>query len=291
MEPDRDYKSLLILQTPDVDFPGAKRIEIPPYNLRGYDIPRIEVSNYIKKHKSEFDGKSAVYILISYETESDGRRKTYIGESSAIGPRFEQHVKNKDYWQNALIFTSDYFNESFIKTIEDGLTRLAKSDPSLDVDTKQTQSNGQKSPGERYICEQYLEIIGKYMLSHTGFWGKVRLYSKDEDEIDESKATVFYLDYKDFSEPQKMFVIGNKYRIKKGTKISKVTKPGLYTHPYGKKYDELEKEGVFSREKGIFLKQHDFTNPSLPATIIKGSPASGPADWKNENRIAFKDCI
>jgi hypothetical protein len=86
-----------------------------------------------------------------------------------------------------------------------------------------------------------------------------------------------------------MYISGDKYIIKKGTKISHIVQKSI-ERPYGPLSRQLEKEGVISRDKGEFLQDYIFDSPSAAACVIVGGSVSGPKEWKNSDGVSLRDC-
>jgi len=78
------------------------------------------------KKRPEFD-KAAVYILAGYSEESDLPR-LYIGQGDGVRNRIESHIKNKDFWDKVVVFTTsnDSLNRAHITWLEWALIQQAK---------------------------------------------------------------------------------------------------------------------------------------------------------------------
>ena len=274
------------------EFFGVKMIETPPYDIKLYDIPRVLFHEFVKRNSNLFKDKAAVYILLNKDVMDDGRREVYIGKTNNIFARFDWHQKNKEFWTNALIFTSNYFEDSIILYLENELTAIARMNDTLNVLTKSTQNNNQLRDKNRLLCSQYIELISA-ILSNLSYWNSTQENNKENSKYDEvgSRPIEFYLHTKALDEPQKLVVVGDRYRITKGTKISKIENPSLLNHrAYGPRNEKLKQEGVISRDKGEFLKDYDFDAPSEPACIISGSSVNGQKVWKTKSGVSMKDC-
>ena len=121
----------------------------------------------------------------------------------------------------------------------------------------------------------------------------INAMSGDSDGLSsEDEIAVFYLKYGEFDEPQKMYVLGDSFVVRKGTKISRTEKQSLLdTESLASINKKLIDDGVISREKGEFLMDYSFSSPSQPAGIIKGRPVNGREAWKNKDGVSFGDCF
>lgn len=276
---------------PEEAYRGVKQIEVPPYDLILFDVPRLKITKFVNDKRNLFLDKSVVYILFNKELNDDGRREVYIGKSSNFMNRKSNHLENKEFWTNALIFTSNYFTESAIVYLENKITDIARRNPSLDVKTISTQASGQVRMQEKQLYDQYAGIITE-LLKRREYWlGNSKTNNNEMPvEADFSSSDVFYITKKSaFDEPQPMYISGDKYIIKKGTKISHIVQKSI-ERPYGPLSRQLEKEGVISRDKGEFLQDYIFDSPSAAACVIVGGSVSGPKEWKNGDGVSLRDC-
>lgn len=286
-----ELTSINELLYPEEAYRGVKRIEVPPYDLILFDVPRLKITKFVNDNRNLFLGKSVVYILFNKELSDDGKREVYIGKSSNFMNRKSNHLENKDFWTNALIFTSNYFTESAIVYLENRITDLARHNPSLDVKTISTQASGQVRMQEKLLYDQYAGIITE-LLKRREYWlGSSKTNNNEIPvEADFSSSDVFYITKKSaFDEPQPMFISGDKYIIRKGTKISRVVQKSI-ERPYGPLSRQLEADGIISREKGEFLQDYIFDSPSAAACVIVGGSVSGPKEWKTKDGTSLRDC-
>jgi hypothetical protein len=276
---------------PEEAYRGVKQIEVPPYDLILFDVPRLKITKFINDNRNLFLDKSVVYILFNKELNNDGKREVYIGKSSNFMNRKSNHLENKDFWTNALIFTSNYFTESAIVYLENRITDLARHNSSLDVKTISTQASGQVRMQDKRLYDQYAGIITE-LLKRREYWlGSSKTNNNEMPvEADFSSSDVFYITKKSaFDEPQPMFISGDKYIIRKGTKISRVVQKSI-ERPYGPLSRQLEADGIISREKGEFLQDYIFDSPSAAACVIVGGSVSGPKEWKTKDGTSLRDC-
>ena len=77
------------------------------------------------KKRGEFS-RSGVYLLIGQDGEQLPR--VYVGEAEQVKSRLDQHYANKDFWQQAIVFTTtgSPLNKAQVKYLEARLLELAK---------------------------------------------------------------------------------------------------------------------------------------------------------------------
>ena len=89
-----------------------------------YKIPR----NKLKEASSlEYINNTGVYILFG-DDENTAEKIAYIGEAEDIYNRLSQHNKNKDFWNECIVFVSkdNSLNKAHIKYIEHELYEMSK---------------------------------------------------------------------------------------------------------------------------------------------------------------------
>lgn len=89
-----------------------------------YKIPR----NKLKEASSlEYINNTGVYILFG-DDENTAEKIAYIGEAEDIYSRLSQHNKNKDFWNECVVFVSkdNSLNKAHIKYIEHELYEMSK---------------------------------------------------------------------------------------------------------------------------------------------------------------------
>jgi hypothetical protein len=60
--------------------------------------------------------KPGIYILWGYNDDpEDPRIRVYIGEGDYVPHRIESHLEKKDFWAQAIVFTSDSLNKAYIR--------------------------------------------------------------------------------------------------------------------------------------------------------------------------------
>ena len=72
--------------------------------------------------------RAGVYLLVGPDEQSQLPR-LYVGEGDPVGPRLDQHAKNKDFWTHAVTFTSndEHLHKAHVQFLESHLIELAKA--------------------------------------------------------------------------------------------------------------------------------------------------------------------
>lgn len=114
-----------------------------------YSAPRESVNDLFE---TEACNKFGVYLLLSDE-------KVYVGQSSDLAKRLNQHLMKKDWWTSAVILTTkdNSLNRSDIDYLEHVLIDLATKNNSLDCDNKNKGNVVKVDKFRKVVLQQYLE--------------------------------------------------------------------------------------------------------------------------------------
>ena len=102
---------------------GRMTCELSNWTGKAYKIPRI----MIKESYSREDLQSPGIYLLFGENE-DGKGLVYIGEAETIIDRLKQHVAQKEFWSEVILFISkdENLNKAHIKYLESRLYEITK---------------------------------------------------------------------------------------------------------------------------------------------------------------------
>lgn len=76
------------------------------------------------RNRSELN-QSGVYILSGYANPEDELQTVYIGQADVVRNRIEQHLRNKDFWDKAVVFTFKNMNTAYARWLEYALIKRA----------------------------------------------------------------------------------------------------------------------------------------------------------------------
>src|SRR3989344_6834149 len=77
------------------------------------------------KNRKELSN-AGIYILSGYENPEDELPTIYVGQADSVKSRIESHVKNKDFWDKAVVFVSaNKLNSTHAKWLEHALAKKA----------------------------------------------------------------------------------------------------------------------------------------------------------------------
>lgn len=262
----------------DGDANGRIMCELSNWSGKAYKIPR----NLIKKSEDRDDlNNTGVYILFGKDDSENNI--AYIGEAENIKQRLLQHLTQKEFWNEVIVFISkdNNLNKAHIKYIEGRLYEIASETDryKLENSTKPTKSS--ISEPDQAEMEEFIDNLR--LLVNT-------LGHKIFDSIAKN----------DFSDNETIFEINKQNRIAKGKPTSEgfvVLKDSEIANSLGavnstiiELREKLVSEGIITEEnnQAIVTKDYVFSSPSLAATIVLGISANGRKEWKHNGR-SLKD--
>ena len=262
----------------DGDANGRIMCELSNWSGKAYKIPR----NLIKKAEDRDDlNNTGVYILFGKDDSENNI--AYIGEAENIKQRLLQHLTQKEFWNEVIVFISkdNNLNKAHIKYIEGRLYEIASETDryKLENSTKPTKSS--ISEPDQAEMEEFIDNLR--LLVNT-------LGHKIFDSIAKN----------DFSDNETIFEINKQNRIAKGKPTSEgfvVLKDSEIANSLGavnstiiELRKKLVSEGIIAEEnnQAFVTKDYVFSSPSLAATIVLGISANGRKEWKHNGR-SLKD--
>ncbi len=140
----------------DGDPNGRMSCELSNWSGKAYKIPRIKIKDCIDRKDLE---STAVYLL--FGKDEDGRDLVYIGEAETILKRLNQHLTQKDFWNETIVFLSkdDNLNKAHIKYLENRLHEIAKTANRYKIENSITPTQSSISESDRAEMEEFIENI------------------------------------------------------------------------------------------------------------------------------------
>lgn len=271
----------------DGDTNGRLTCELSNWTGKAYKIPRNSIR--ICTDRSELL-TTGVYMLMNRNTDLSEKGQIYIGEAEDILKRLTQHLKEKDFWNYAIVFISkdENLNKAHIKYLENRLHEIAIHANRYDVINSQTPTQSSISESEKAEMEEFLSNI-LTLVSTLGFnvFEEIRQVDKREDlEISED---LFYI-----SAARGANGIGK--ATSEGFVVfenSQLADPVTNSYPetMQKLRDTLLSEGMIIKKDNKLILNSDylFSSSSSAAMIIMGRSANGLTEWKLKSGKTLQD--
>ena len=235
------------------------------------------------KSREEFS-RSGVYLLVG--RDGDQLPVVYIGEAEQLRSRLNHHYSNKDFWQEAIVFTTTGtpLNKAQVKYLEARLVELARKYKRSKLEnTVQPQRPG-LAEADQAEMEGYLDE----MLSLLPMLG-VNVFERAESAS--SGRKIFFLNSKGCS--AKGFETNTGFTVEGGSFARGKTVRSMKEHVpgYHRKRQQLIDEGTLTKEDDAYRFTTDtlFASPSAAASVCCGRAANGLIEWQDKNGISLKE--
>ena len=143
---------------PDGNSDSIKIIEKFNWTGVGVEVARESWENH--KNRDELS-KSGVYILIGYEEDKPEKPSVYIGQGDDLKTRIEKHVKEKDFWDRVIGFTSKSgeLNRAHITWLEWALINEAQQFARCNLQNSQTPNQPRLVESDKIDTKGFLAEI------------------------------------------------------------------------------------------------------------------------------------
>lgn len=133
---------------------GIRHVEIANWSGQGIACPRSRLKDLSDWPEATRPG---VYFLLEKDSGDTGDR-VYIGESEDVQRRLKDHFRNKDFWNEAVLFTSkdDNLTKSHIMYLESRLTQMGISAGRFEVEAGKTPTKASLPRADRDAMEEFL---------------------------------------------------------------------------------------------------------------------------------------
>lgn len=272
----------------DGDTNGRLTCELSNWTGKAYKIPRNSIR--ICTDRPELQKTTGVYMLMNRNTDLSEKGQIYIGEAEDILKRLSQHLKEKDFWNDAIVFISkdENLNKAHIKYLENRLHEIAIHANRYDVINSQTPTQSSMSESDEAEMEEFLSNI-LTLVSTLGFNAFEQIRQVDKMEDLEISEDLFYIS-----------------AVRGANGIGKTTSEGFVvfensqvadpvTNSYPKTMqkirDTLLSEGVIIKKDNKLILKRDylFSSSSSAAMIIMGRSSNGLTEWKLKSGKTLQD--
>ena len=258
---------------------GRWASELSNWTGKAYKIPRTYVSRCTDRDDMENTG---VYFLFGRNDETDAEQ-VYIGEAENILSRLKQHLSERDFWTECIVFISkdNNLNKAHIKYLENHLYILAKKSKRYEIINSNVPAEVSVSEMDRAEMDEFIDnmrlILG--VLGHKVLEPSVRSQGNENENI------YILQDRSGIKASGKLVSEG--FAVLKGSRISANTAPSL-TAPVVARRQTLIDKGIIDVNY-IFTQDWTFTSPSLAAAIVMGYSINGRKKKKNRNGLSLKE--
>lgn len=258
---------------------GTIMCELSNWNGRVYKISRNELNNFSVREDCENTG---VYFLLG-KTE-DNSDTVYIGEAEKMLTRLKQHIKDKDYWNNAIVVISkdNLLNKAHVKFLENSFYLLAQASGRTDIINGTVPTRSSISEYDSAMLQEFINNT-RLLVNALGY--------KIFDTIDETSIKSKNEEIKFYIKAARGadgvgVIVPDGFAVLKGSRVADSVTPSF---PKGSlKLREKLIDKYIIDENYVFTKDWVFSSPSQAAEIVMGRSANGFTEWKTEDSKTLK---
>ncbi len=271
----------------DGDTNGRLTCELSNWTGKAYKLPRNSIKICTDRPEIQTTG---VYMLLNKSADLSEKGQLYIGEAENIFNRLTQHVKEKDFWNEAIVFISkdDNLNKAHIKYLENRLHEIATSANRYELINNQRPTQSSISESDKAEMEEFLANI-LTLVSTLGYNAFEQIRQADTKVQHDAEEDLFYI-----TATRGANGIGK--TTSEGFVVfenSQVADPVTNSYPKAmqKLRDTLISEGVIIKKKDKMIIKQDylFSSSSSAAMIIMGRSANGLTEWKMKSGKTLQD--
>lgn len=278
----------------DGSISGIKHAEIVNWTGQAISVPRTQIKHLSDWNESKRPG---VYFLFGVD-ENTGGDAVYIGESENVFDRLQQHLASKDFWNEAVFFTSkdENLTKSHVKYLESRIVELAKTADRYYLLNGNKPQQSILPRGDRDAMEEFIANI-KVLLGAIGHKTLEQLSTHENQNIESTcfnpPATVekfneLFLKVKGID--ARAIITNEGIVVLAGSTLSETAKDSLSVG-YKKYRQQLLDTGVICQTGSslLFSKDQLFKSPSQSAAIIAGYAINGRHYWQDINGMSLKE--
>jgi hypothetical protein len=241
--------------------------------------------------------KPGVYFLFESRF-ADSKPIAYIGESENVSQRLTSHDRNKEFWNEAIVFTSkdENLTKAHIKYLESTLVELSKNAGRYQLENGNTPTESSLPRADRDAMQEFVENI-RMVLGILGYFilepilkSKLcnELNTSSNIKNDESNL-LGALTFKVNNLTAQGAATDEGFVLKKGSQLSKTNTDSIPGNLANIKA-QLLKNGSFVEDGDKLIASVDIllSSSSYAAAIVAGTSRSGPQSWKTANGKTMK---
>ncbi|AOT01546.1 methionine sulfoxide reductase [Exiguobacterium sp. U13-1] len=260
---------------------GRLTCELSNWTGLAYRIPRTEVKKCNDRPNLNSTG---IYMLFGRNEEDE--EAVYIGEAEEVYNRLQDHLREKDFWNEVIVFISkdENLNKAHIKYLENKLYHKAKKANRYKIVNGNIPPMPSISEADRAEMNTFSENVEMLvnMLGH-------KLFSEVQKNIDTENENVLYLKSSRGADSTGVQT-SEGFVVFKNSKIASEV-----VNSFSERLKVKRKELIDSNKvqiiDGEYIVIEDllFSSPSLAADIVTGRSANGLVEWKNKHGVILKN--
>lgn len=265
----------------DGDSNGRMSCELSNWSGKAYKIPRIKIKDCADRDDLT---KTGVYLLFGKDEE--GKDLVYIGEAESILKRLNQHLTQKDFWNESIVFLSkdNNLNKAHIKYLENRLHDIAKSANRYKVENTLTPTQSSISESDTAEMEEYIEHV-KMLVSTLGH----KVFEEKREVKPKKDQNIFYIRATRGADAQGERT-SDGFVVYKGSVAADSTTSSMANSSLRLRQALID-NGDLQLVDGnyVFTEDYIFSSPTTAAVIVMGRNANGLVEWKLADGRTLKE--
>ena len=261
---------------------GRMTCELSNWTGKAYKIPRIQIK---ESYGREDLKKTGVYLLFGRNDED--KPIIYIGEAETIIDRLKQHISQKEFWNEVILFMSkdENLNKAHVKYLESRLYEIANEVNRYEIDNTTKPTKSSISESEIAEMEEFIENVKLLTnaLGHKAFEALIKV------SVSKRSKGLFFIAAKR-GVKAKGLPSPNGFIVLKNSEVAISTTNSFPVH-FERMRAKLIDEGIIiKKENKLFFEQdYEFSSPSTAAAIVEGRSANGLIEWKTDKGMTVKE--
>ena len=265
----------------DGDSNGRMSCELSNWSGKAYKIPRIKIKDCADREDLT---KTGVYLLLGKDEE--GKDMVYVGEAENILKRLNQHLTQKDYWNESIVFLSkdNNLNKAHIKYLENRLHEIAKSVNRYKVENSVTPTQSSISESDIAEMEEFIEHV-KMLVSTLGH----KVFEEKREIKHKKDQNIFYIKAARGADAQGERT-SDGFVVHKGSIASDSTTSSMVASSLRLRQTLIDNEDLKLIDGNyVFTEDYIFSSPTTAAVIVMGRNANGLVEWKLKDGKTLKE--
>ena len=265
----------------DGDPNGRMSCELSNWTGKAYKIPRIKIKDCTDREDLISTG---VYLLFGKDEE--GKDLAYIGEAETILKRLNQHLNQKDFWNETIVFISkdENLNKAHIKYLENRLHDIAKNANRYKVENYITPTQSSISEPDQAEMEEFLENI-KMLVNTLGH----KVFEEKRDFRPKQKKETFFIKAARGADAEGE-PTSDGFVVFKGSRAAGTTVPSMTSNFLNLRQKLIDEKAIVENGNSYeFVEDFIFSSPSTAASMVMGRNANGLTEWKLKKGKTLKE--
>lgn len=260
---------------------GRMTCELSNWTGKAYKIPRIKIKDCTDRPDLNNPG---IYLL--FGKDEDGKDLIYIGEAETVFKRLTQHLTQKDFWNEAIVFISkdDNLNKAHIKYLENRLFETAKAVNRYQVDNSTVPTQSSIAESDRSEMEEFIENV-KMLVNTLGH----KVFDDKREVGTKKKQGTFYIKAARGADAEGE-PTSDGFVVFKGSKAAGTIVNSM-TQSFITMRQKLIDQGTLIQNGDSYEFPDDFifSSPSTAACMVLGRNANGLTEWKLKDGTTLKE--